>query len=81
LKEWNRRFQEIFPRRLGHIRVTIQYKDLREYREQYGVRYLIVDRRVVGENLPMLKIYPTEYDTNDTYAVYEMPSILPEVEE
>lgn len=81
LKEWNRRFQEIFPRRLGHIRVTIQYKDLRQYRKRYGVRYLIVDRRVVGENLPMIKIYPTEYDANDTYAVYELPTVLPEAEE
>lgn len=68
LRQWHERFQEIFPRRLGSIRVTIQYKSLREYREKYGVRYLIADRRIVGDSLPLVSIY-----RNKTYTVYEMP--------
>jgi hypothetical protein len=76
LREWSRRFQEIFPPRLGSTRVTIQYASLRQYRAQYGVRYLIVDQRVVGRNLPLVRIYPTSYETNDTFAVYEMPTLV-----
>ncbi|WP_068265713.1 DUF6798 domain-containing protein [Rubripirellula obstinata] len=73
LIEWKKRFQEVFPERLGAIRVTINYKTLRKFREQYNVRYMIVDRRVVGEHLPLLRVYPTESSDNVNYAVYETP--------
>lgn len=74
LIEWNRRFREIYPQRLGHIRVTIQYPTLREYRRQYGVRWMIVDRRVCGDQLPLVRVYPNDAESNDTFAVYELPS-------
>lgn len=74
LLEWQRRFRDVFPRRLGTVRVTIQYAKLRDYRKQYGVRYMIVDRRVSGMNLPLIKVYPQGVEQNDTYAVYELPS-------
>jgi hypothetical protein len=73
LLEWQRRFREIFPQRLGFIRVTIQYPQLREYRQRYGVRWMIVDRRVVGDDLPLVRVYPLEPEANATYAVYELP--------
>jgi hypothetical protein len=73
LIEWKKRFQEIYPDRLGAIRVTINYKTLREFRNRYQVRYMVVDRRVVGEHLPLLRVYPTESNDNANYAVYEMP--------
>ena len=73
LLEWNRRFQQIFPQRLGHIRVTIRYSDLREYRRRYGVRWMIVDRRVCGDDLPLVRLYPIDGETNATFAVYELP--------
>jgi hypothetical protein len=73
LLEWDHRFQEIFPQRLGHIRVTIQYADLRAYRRRYGVRWMIVDRRVCGDNLPLVRLYPSESEANKTFAVYELP--------
>ncbi len=74
LREWYRRFQEIFPRRLGHVRVTIQYSSLLGYRETYGADFLIVDTRVTGANLPLVRIYPTPTESNLTYAVYELPT-------
>lgn len=74
LRAWHERFQEIFPRRLGHVRVTIQYSLLREYRRRYGVRFLVVDRRVTGDRLPLVKVYPSDGESNQTYAVYELPS-------
>ncbi|MGI9472904.1 MAG: DUF6798 domain-containing protein [Rubripirellula sp.] len=75
LREWYRRFQEIYPRRLGHVRVTIRYSTLQEYRQAYGVRYLIVDRRISGSSLPLVQVYPLGDEQNDTYAVYEMPLV------
>lgn len=74
LVQWYRRFFKIYPRRLGTVRVTIRYPELRQFREQYGVRFMIVDRRVVGANLPLVLVYPRgEAETNDTYAVYRLP--------
>ncbi|MDG2223884.1 MAG: hypothetical protein P8L85_21065 [Rubripirellula sp.] len=73
LSEWNRRFLEIYPQRLGFVRVTIRYDKLREYRREHGVRAMIVDRRVTGENLPLVRLYPTAGEANATYAVYELP--------
>lgn len=74
LREWYRRFQEVYPQRLGSVRVTIQYSQLRKYREKYGVEFLIVDRRLAGNgNLPLVRVYPTGDETNQTYAVYELP--------
>ena len=34
LQEWYRRFREIFPERLGTVRSTIRYSDLREYQRK-----------------------------------------------
>jgi hypothetical protein len=73
LKEWYRRFFKIFPRRLGTVRTTIQYDRLLEYRQRYSVPFMIVDRRVVGTNLPLVKVYPTSWEQNGTFAVYALP--------
>ncbi len=74
LVQWYRRFYEIYPRRLGTVRVTIRYPELRRFREQYGPRFMIVDRRVVGPNLPLVLVYPQgEAEANATYAVYRLP--------
>ena len=73
LHQWYRRFLEVFPRRLGAIRVSIEYPTLWKFREKYGVRYMIVDRRVTGKNLPLVRLYPTAEESNDNFAVYELP--------
>lgn len=77
LLEWYERFKEVYPSRIGNRRtanrVSIGYPSLLKLREKYDVRYLIVDRRVTGENLPLLRIYPMGTETNQTYAVYELP--------
>ena len=73
LIQWYDRFTSIYPQRLGNTRVTIQYPILRQYREQFGVRWMIVDRRIVGEHLPLNRVYPTGDQSNETYAVYELP--------
>ncbi len=77
LLEWYERFSEVYPSRIGNRRtanrVSIRYPSLLALREKYGVRYLIVDRRVTGENLPLICIYPMATEVNETYAVYELP--------
>ncbi len=73
LQDWTTRFREVFPRRLGTVRVSIQYSTLRELAEKYDVRYLLVDRRVNGPHLPLVRIYPRAPERNDTYAIYELP--------
>jgi len=73
LIQWYRRFRDVFPPRLGTVRVTIHYATLIDYRERYGVDMMVVDRRVVGKHLPLVKVYPLGDDSNETYAVYELP--------
>ena len=80
LLEWYRRFEEVYPewignRRTGNDRVSIGYATLRDLRHKFGARYMIVDRRVSGDNLPLVRIYPSRSEVNQTYAVYELPSV------
>lgn len=73
LLEWKSRFEVVFPEYLGFRRTTISYSKLRLFRDQYGVRFMIVDRRVVGDNLPLVRLYPQVSTDNLNYAVYELP--------
>ncbi|TWU31761.1 DUF6798 domain-containing protein [Novipirellula artificiosorum] len=77
LIRWYERMHDVYPKRLGTIRVTIQYASLIKYREKYGVDFIVVDRRVVGDHSPLVRIYPIGDEVNDTYAVYELPYALP----
>ena len=74
LVQWYSRFFDVYPQRLGTMRVTIRYPELQRYRREYGARFMIVDRRVVGPVLPLVQVYPLEDSpTNATYAVYRLP--------
>ncbi|MEO1528281.1 MAG: DUF6798 domain-containing protein [Planctomycetota bacterium] len=73
LIEWEKRFDDVYPSRLGRVRVTIQYTELARYRKRYGVRFMVVDNRIAGNHLPLAKVYPTGEQENATYSVYEFP--------
>lgn len=74
LVQWYKRFFDIYPRRLGTVRVTIRYDELNRFRDQYGARFMVVDRRVMGDSLPLVKVYPIDgVLKNDTYAIYRLP--------
>jgi hypothetical protein len=74
LVEWSRRFYDVYPRRLGTVRVTVRYTDLLRFKEQYGVRFMIVDRRYSGQSLPLVQVYPVSpHESNEHYAVYRLP--------
>ncbi|TVQ02173.1 MAG: hypothetical protein EA381_03475 [Planctomycetaceae bacterium] len=74
---WQRRFFDIFPQRLGTMRATIRYADLRRFGDEYGARFMLVDRRIVGPSLPLVQVYPPPASgapgTLTTYAVYRLP--------
>ncbi|MEX1026940.1 MAG: DUF6798 domain-containing protein, partial [Candidatus Paceibacterota bacterium] len=74
LLDWRERFDRVFPAHLGRVRVTIRYGALRELQRDYGASYMVVDQRVVPDQLPLQKIYPTRFDQNQTYAVYTLPA-------
>ena len=74
LRKWARRFTEVYPTELSTMRVTIRYDRLREFRERYGVDWMVVDRRVVGPHLPLVQVYPLGDERNATYAIYRLPS-------
>jgi len=74
LVEWSHRFYDVFPLRLGTVRVTVRYPDLIRFRKQYGARFMIVDRRFSGQSLPLVQVYPlSPYESNATYGVYRLP--------
>ncbi len=73
LVEWSNRMKEVFPAHLGGSRVTIRYDRLREFRQRYGARYVIGDRRIVLGNLPLVKVYPLDGEENATFDVYLVP--------
>lgn len=78
LRKWARRFVEVYPIELSTMRVTIRYDRLREFRQKYNVNWMVVDRRVVGEHLPLVQVYPLDDESNATYAIYRLPSQLAE---
>lgn len=74
LVDWSRRFADVFPQRLGTVRVTVRYPDLIRFRKQYGARFMIVDRRYSGLSLPLVQVYPlAPFESNATYGVYRLP--------
>lgn len=74
LVDWYRRFFDIYPRRLGTVRVTIRYDELNRFRDQYGARLMVVDRRIMGDSLPLVRVYPSDGTAkNATYAIYRLP--------
>ena len=47
---------------------------------KYGIRYVLLDRRVHGQIPPLLPIiYPSQNDLNATFAVFEFPSQIENV--
>jgi len=74
LVRWYNRFFDVYPRRLGTVRVTIRYDELRRMGKQYDANFMVVDRRIVGDTLPLVKVYPDDSSTtNATYAIYRLP--------
>jgi hypothetical protein len=73
LVAWQQRLRDIYPARLGGTRVSIRFAELKRLAREYGVRWLVADRRLLPE-LPLVRIYPTGSEQNAHFAVYRLPS-------
>lgn len=73
---WSKRLNAVFPAHLTGQRISIRYDRLREFRREYGARYVIIDRRRFAGSIPLVKIYPLEEEgeLNPIFEVYELLS-------
>jgi hypothetical protein len=75
LVEWSQRLADAYQFDKAKILQPWTTEKLWELQGKYGIRYVLLDRRVVGQSLPLLPIlYPTQNEFNETFAVFELPS-------
>jgi len=75
LVEWSQRLADAYQFDNTKTLQPWTTEKLRELQGKYGIRYVLLDRRVVGQSLPLLPIlYPTQNEFNETFAVFELPS-------
>lgn len=75
LVEWSQRLADAYQFDKTKTLQPWTTEKLRELQGKYGIRYVLLDRRVVGQSLPLLPIlYPTQNEFNETFAVFELPS-------
>ena len=65
--EWERRYREIFGNR-GESLFCLTRSKLDQLADQYGIEYVVVDRRFDPYDWDLLSVY-----RNETYALYQMP--------
>lgn len=78
LVEWGSRLADAFQFNDQKILQPWTEQKLLDLRTQYGIRYVLLDRRVLRQSsllLPML--YPTEDHSNSTFAVFEFQDSNP----
>lgn len=78
LVEWSSRLAKAYTYNERKILQPWTKQKLSELRTQYGIRYVLLDKRVLRQSpilLPML--YPGAANGNDTFAVYEFPDSAP----
>lgn len=79
LVEWGARLANAYKFE-GEKKILQPLTDERlwELQNKYGIRYVLLDRRVVDQKPPLLPIlYPTHNETNDTFWVFEFPASPP----
>jgi hypothetical protein len=74
--EWSQRLSDAFQYDSEKILQPWTTEKLWELHNKYGVRYVLMDRRVIGQNPPLLPIlYPAHDDFNENFAVFEFPQL------
>lgn len=79
LVHWGERFADAYQ--FGEKKILQPWTDekLWDLHKKYGIRYVLLDRRVANQSLPLLPIlYPSSNEFNDHFAVFEFPP-LPEI--
>ncbi len=75
LVEWSQRLADAYQFNKEKILQPWTTEKLWELQSKYGIRYVLLDRRVAKQTPPLLPIlYPSQNEINDTFAVFEIPS-------
>ena len=75
LVEWSKRLADAYPFDKAKNLEPWTTEKLWELQAKYGIRYVLLDRRVTGQNPPLLPIlYPSPTELNESFAVFEFPS-------
>ena len=75
LIEWSQRLADAYQFDKEKILQPWSTEKLWELQSKYGIRYVLLDRRVAKQTPPLLPIlYPSQIELNDTFAVFEIPS-------
>ncbi len=75
LVEWNTRRADAYQFDKAKNLQPLTTEKLWELQAKYGIRYVLLDRRVTGQNLPLLPIlYPSPTEFNESFAVFELAS-------
>ena len=75
LVEWSQRLADAYRFDKEKILQPWTTEKLWELQNKYGIRYVLLDRRVAGQMTPLLPIlYPSQNEFNETFAVFELPS-------
>jgi hypothetical protein len=78
LVEWGRRLGDAYRFDGKKILLPMSDTQLNQLQKKYELRYVLLDRRVLQQNAPLLPIlYPTGTQINDSFSVFEFPSIKP----
>jgi len=73
--EWSKRLADAYQFDKEKILQPWTTDKLWELHNKYGIRYVLLDRRVAKQAPPLLPIlYPTQNELNETFAVFEIPS-------
>ena len=73
--EWSQRLADAYQFNKEKILQPWTTEKLWELHAKYGIRYVLLDRRVAGQTPPLLPIlYPSQDEPNETFAVFELPS-------
>jgi hypothetical protein len=78
LVQWGERLADAYKFNEEKILQPWTEEKLWELQKKYGIRYVLIDRRVKNQTPPLLPIlYPKQNDTNATFWVFEFPSSPP----
>jgi hypothetical protein len=76
LVNWGKRLSDSYQFDAQKKLMPWTEQKLQELRTKYGIRYVLLDKRVLRQGpimLPML--YPTQAEANESFAVFEFPGV------
>jgi hypothetical protein len=72
LIEWAKRINKVYPREVRRRHPPLDADSLKELAREYGVGYVIIDRRMAPDALDLPIVYPANDADNATFIVYRL---------